>query len=316
MNLVCMDTADYDQKEGYNPFRAFNDLSEGENGTFSPEANRLYKLSRQNCEDSGEFILADNRMVSYPYYRHVLRNSNTNSEDWLWALGRRSKPGLIEIPPTDSIKQSFQDFERDMSEFELFSFQRFSYQIIELPIYKYVIIDMIKVFGPLILLAIVSLFIFRQENGIGTNQFTTLAYRLVNVGTLMISYVSLISLSRTSLPPTPGVTLVEMLTYVLIVPNLLALINSMIFYNHSQKDWKEQYQLWSDWAFMMALLINFACLGLLLVVLIAYWFKEYNVRPKVLPSLSAALVQWRAPLYKQFMENVRTQRKEYIIHQL
>lgn len=79
----------------------------------------------------------------------------------------------------------------------------------EIPIYKYVVIDMLQVFVPLTILSIIGILIFNQTNGISTDQgFTTLAYRLVNVSSIMIAFVSLIPVIRSSLPPMPGITLV------------------------------------------------------------------------------------------------------------
>lgn len=82
--------------------------------------------------------------------------------------------------------------------------------IVEVPIYKYVVIDMIQVFVPLILLAAISLLIFRIDNGIGNNNggYTNLVFRILNAASLMIAYVSLIPIIRESLPPMPGITLV------------------------------------------------------------------------------------------------------------
>lgn len=68
---------------------------------------------------------------------------------------------------------------------------------------------MIQVFVPLGLLSAISLLIFNQANGVSdTSDFTTLAYRLVTVSSLMIAYVSLIPVIRSSLPPMPGITLI------------------------------------------------------------------------------------------------------------
>lgn len=92
---------------------------------------------------------------------------------------------------------------------ELQELQRWSYTHIEIPIYKYVVIDMLQIFLPLLLMAIISLFIFNQENGLGKDSgFTTLALRIINIASLMIGYVSLVPALRGRLPPMPGITLV------------------------------------------------------------------------------------------------------------
>jgi len=55
---------------------------------------------------------------------------------------------------------------------------------------------MIQVFVPLFLLASISLLIFTSENGIYDGQYSIIAYRLINVASLMIAYVSLIPVIR------------------------------------------------------------------------------------------------------------------------
>ena len=71
-------------------------------------------------------------------------------------------------------------------------------------------------------------------NGISIeNGYTTLAYRLVNVSALMIAYVSMIPVIRKNVPPMPNVALIEVITYAEMVPNLLALIGSMLSYTLS-----------------------------------------------------------------------------------
>jgi hypothetical protein len=67
---------------------------------------------------------------------------------------------------------------------------------------------MIKIFVPLTIITIISLFIFQQENGIGSSGYTTLAYRLVNIASIAIVYVSMIPIIRSSLPSMPGVTFI------------------------------------------------------------------------------------------------------------
>lgn len=94
---------------------------------------------------------------------------------------------------------------------------------------------MIKVFVPLTIITIISLFIFEQENGIGTDSnFTTLAYRIVNIASLVIVFVSLIPIIRSSLPKMPSITLIEIITYLEVIPSFLAIFNSMQFYSISK----------------------------------------------------------------------------------
>ena len=81
--------------------------------------------------------------------------------------------------------------------------------MINVPIYKYVAIDMLQVFVPLILISFFSLFIFGIENGIAVNitGFTILNWRIANVAATLFAYVALVPIIQNSLPPMPGVTL-------------------------------------------------------------------------------------------------------------
>jgi hypothetical protein len=64
-------------------------------------------------------------------------------------------------------------------------------------VFKFLVIDMLQVFLPLGLLSVINLFIFNIDTGVSANSgYTTLAYRLVNVASLMIAYVSLIPVIR------------------------------------------------------------------------------------------------------------------------
>ena len=121
---------------------------------------------------------------------------------------------------------------------QAFTFQKWQYVIIEVPVYKYIVIDMLLVFIPLFLLSAISLLIYDQTNGISSNSgFTTLAYRLVNVSSMMIAYVSLVPVIRENLPPMPGITLVEVLTYLCTLPNFLAMVSSLLSNNALMNEW-------------------------------------------------------------------------------
>lgn len=90
---------------------------------------------------------------------------------------------------------------------------------------------MLGIFVPLTLLSVISLLIFNVSNGISTiTQYPTLAYCLANVCSLMIAYVSLIPIIRSSLPPMAGLILVDIIAYIATIPSLMALANSMLNY--------------------------------------------------------------------------------------
>ena len=57
--------------------------------TYEAHANRIHKINRYKCRDSGSFIVADNRLRLYPYYRNILMNTYKMNEDVKWSLGIR-----------------------------------------------------------------------------------------------------------------------------------------------------------------------------------------------------------------------------------
>ena len=92
--------------------------------------------------------------------------------------------------------------------YDNFDFPIWEFIIVEIPIFKYAIIDMIRIFVPIIILSVISLLIFVQENAKDGNGYTTLAKRIASGCSLMIAYVALVPLIRSNLPPTPSITLV------------------------------------------------------------------------------------------------------------
>jgi hypothetical protein len=84
-----------------NPFIYLNSLP--------PEcqAARNHKINRLRCRNSGTYMIADNRMILFPFYRNVLINKNTANEDIGWTLGLADKYQLIANPTVRSIRESF-----------------------------------------------------------------------------------------------------------------------------------------------------------------------------------------------------------------
>jgi hypothetical protein len=102
---------------------------------------------------------------------------------------------------------------------------------VEIPIFKYPVIDIIRIFVPIMILSVISMMIFVQENAMDYNNFTELAKRIASGCSLLIAYVALIPMIRSNLPPTPSVTLIEILIYLSTIPNFLAIISSLITQN-------------------------------------------------------------------------------------
>ena len=105
---------DYDSQVGYDPFRAFNDLEAHKNTlTFEPHVNRIHKINRFKSRDHGTFMIADNRLRLYPYYRNILMNTYTMNEDYRWSLGTKNKMEQFKKPDVRSVKEGFEHFNRE-----------------------------------------------------------------------------------------------------------------------------------------------------------------------------------------------------------
>jgi hypothetical protein len=136
-------------------------------------------------------------MTLYPYYRSVLINKATANETYEWSMGLQEKNTLLTEPEVRSVSEGYHYY-RKIIKVDTFQMHKWNYVITEVPIYKYVVIDMLQVFVPLILLAGFSLLIFEIDNGISVDNggYTNLVFRIVNAASLMIAYVSLIPIIR------------------------------------------------------------------------------------------------------------------------
>lgn len=117
--------------------------------------------------DTGEYIIADNLLTLYPHYKVILQNKSFINEDPLWGLALRDPLPLFRPPQARRISAAFHSLRHHPQElkgmehkFFTFSFLRWNHAIIEVPIYKYIVIDMIKIFVPLTIITVLSLFIF------------------------------------------------------------------------------------------------------------------------------------------------------------
>lgn len=114
------------------------------------------------------------------------------------------------------------------SKLSIFELNQWEFVHIEIPIFKYPVIDMIRIFVPITILSAISMTIFWQENANDFGGFTELAKRIASGCSLMVAYVALIPMIRENLPPTPSVSLIEILIYLSVVPNFLAICSVFI----------------------------------------------------------------------------------------
>jgi len=83
--------------------------------------------------------------------------------------------------------------------------------------------DALTIFIPLVLITILTLFIFAQ--GPEYND------KIGNIATLMIVYVGLVPVIDDSLPPTTSITLIDIVVYFQLTINILCLVRGFIIRN-------------------------------------------------------------------------------------
>jgi len=93
----------------------------------------------------------------------------------------------------------------------------------------------------------------------------------------MVAYVSLIPVIRESMPPMPGVTLVELIIYVETLPNLLAVLSSLIDNSVTTTVWLATYTVWKDTLFIISFVITVINLFIFTTLIVVYMLKEYTV---------------------------------------
>ena len=129
---------------------------------------------------------------------------------------------------------------------------------------------------PIIILSIISLLIFVQENAKDVNGFTTLARRIASGCSLMIAYVALVPMIRANLPPTPSVTLIEILIYVSTIPNFLAIISNLITDFIDYNDFFANYKSFFDGLFIASFTISIISFIILTILTLVFALKGYQ----------------------------------------
>ena len=156
---------------------------------------------------------------------------------------------------------------------------------------------MIRIFVPIIILSIISLIIFVQENAKDGNGFTTLAKRIASGCSLMIAYVALVPMIRSNLPPTPSITLVEILIYISTIPNFLAIVSNILINYIDYQDFFDHYKIFSDRLFIASFVISVLSLILLIIMVFIYAQKDYQSNFFIKNKYPASVDEMRSPLF-------------------
>jgi hypothetical protein len=97
--------------------------------------------------------------------------------------------------------------------------QPFHHAYFNIPLYKFPLSPIFTIFLPLFFLDILNFGILFQDK--------ELADRMGTIATLVLAFAALIPIIRSQIPPTPKVTLVEILVYIQTAPTLLSIIQSL-----------------------------------------------------------------------------------------
>ncbi len=135
---------------------------------------------------------------------------------------------------------------------------------------------MIRIFVPILILSIISMTIFWQENGNDYSGFNKLAARIASGCSLMVTYVALIPMIRSNLPPTPSITLIEILIYFSVVPNLLAICSVLITSGMDTDQFFATYKPWTDCLFLISFIICCLSFFLLAIMMVVYVNQDYK----------------------------------------
>jgi hypothetical protein len=174
---------------------------------------------------------------------------------------------------------------------------------------------MIRIFVPIVILAATSLLIFGQENG-SSNGYTLFARRISSGCSLLIAYVALIPMIRSTLPPTPSITLIEIVIYFSTIPNFLAIISVYVTGSIIFTDFFTDYLPFMDVLFIASFIICIVSLIALILTVILYVMKDYQ-KPFILQNfVPSGIERVCHPFFLEYMGKVKAIRKEYMVQEI
>lgn len=265
--------------------------------------------------DQGEYKIANNRLALFPYHKRVFKNKNDIASDYAWTVGLSERGELLVEPEVRSVKEGYEHF-LEHGQRAVFEAEQWEFVHVEIPIFKYPVIDMIRIFVPITILSAISMTIFAQENAVDGGGFTELAKRIASGCSLMIAYVALIPMIRGNLPPTPSVTLVEILIYVSTVPNFLAIISVFTTSFTDYQDFFDNYKPFLDPLFEVSFAICLLSLLTLAAVMIVYARKDYKSEFTIYKFTPAPMSHLRSPVFLKYFDSVAKMRREFTIEQM
>lgn len=126
---------------------------------------------------------------------------------------------------------------------------------------------------PLILLAIINLFIFFQSNDLGS--------RIASIATLLVAFMAFLPTVRELIPPTPTVIGLDIILLLFLVAELLTAIQAMLAFDIPAEEYKFQWTTDPIYLICVAFIMLVALPVLIMVVLhYARWVGQYHNKDK------------------------------------
>ena len=242
--------------------------------------NRITKMHFLRATENGDFRVATNHLALFPYYKAQLANSTKRNSSFHWNIGLDPRNKHITMPKVRSLQQEYDYHNEGRIEqvsrvFEALSWQ---YVHIEIPIYKYWVIYVIQICCPLLILSVVSMFIFLQENGRDSEGSSNIInLRIANSIEVLLAYSLMIPVFKESTSAATSLSFFYLAIYLSVLPLILVLSRSLLDSKMLNADWKLTYMPFLDPFFLGSLVLLAIILTAVLIVIVVASFISYQV---------------------------------------
>ena len=170
-----------------------------------------------------------------------------------------------------------------------------------IPLYKYVVIDIISLFVPYIILSAISMLFFTQEKSLNEDGVTSLGKRIASGAGILLAYIAFLPTIRQRLPPTPSITFLELGVYLSTIPNLLGVIHAATYDRRKNRTFFDQYKPFEDPFFLFSFIGFIVLLCLLGLSIAVYLYKKYTCDYLFSRFKPSGLDRARNPLHMRYM---------------
>ena len=189
---------------------------------------------------------------------------------------------------------------------------------IEMPIYKYWVVNVIQILLPLFVLSAISLFIFKQETGRREDGTSNLNLKILNVASIMIAYVALIPMIRENGPRATYISFLYIVIYLSMIPNLLALIQGFMNQNVYNKEWEQTYEAFKDGLFLISFILIVTLLSIVIIVTAVFVkssYADFQIKREVAKNKRRFLDAAEPQGFHQHIQDILAKRSnQFIFH--